>query len=265
MTGAHPGGSQAVNPGAAFWHARYRQQARWTADLRSALLRGASLPTPARLLEVGSGTGVITSDLVGRGLGSIFGLEVDQGSNVFAARYAPQVRFVTGDALRMPFRDAAFDACLCHFVVLWMRDPERMLEEMRRVTAPGGWVACLAEPDYGGRIDYPEVLEPIGRLQAQALRRQGAQPMTGRRLLGLLTRAGLQQVTAGVLGGEWAADHDLEPNSLEWDTLRADLAGTAEETLIPQLEAADRSARADRSRILYVPTFYAHGRVPLPG
>ena len=31
---------------------------------------------------------------------------------------------------------------------------------------------ALAEPDYGGRIDYPEQLGHIGRWQAQALRKQ---------------------------------------------------------------------------------------------
>ena len=95
---------------------------------------------------------------------------------------------------------------------------------MRRVTRPGGWVLAMAEPDYGGRIDYPEDLIYLGELQETALRRQGAETRLGRRLSALFHAAGLQEVETGVLGGQWRDAPSLEDLAREWEVLEVDLA-----------------------------------------
>jgi len=46
--------------------------------------------------------------------------------------------FVAGDALRLPFRDAAFDAVTISFGLRNVSEPGAALAEMRRVTRPGG-------------------------------------------------------------------------------------------------------------------------------
>src|SRR5579859_2412369 len=48
------------------------------------------------------------------------------------------VRFVGGDALRLPFRDRAFDAVTISFGLRNVADPDAALAEMLRVTRPGG-------------------------------------------------------------------------------------------------------------------------------
>ncbi len=48
------------------------------------------------------------------------------------------VSFVAGDALRLPFRDGAFDAVTISFGLRNVADPGAALAEMRRVTRPGG-------------------------------------------------------------------------------------------------------------------------------
>jgi demethylmenaquinone methyltransferase/2-methoxy-6-polyprenyl-1,4-benzoquinol methylase len=48
------------------------------------------------------------------------------------------VSFVAGDALRLPFRDAAFDAVTISFGLRNVADPVAALAEMRRVARPGG-------------------------------------------------------------------------------------------------------------------------------
>ena len=63
-------------------------------------------------------------------------------------------------------------------------------------------LAC-AEPDYGGRIDYPDELSEIGRLQMMSLARQGANPQVGRKLKAILREAGIREVEVGILGGQW--------------------------------------------------------------
>ena len=49
--------------------------------------------------------------------------------------------FVAGDALRLPFRDGAFDAVTISFGLRNVADPVAGLAEMRRVTRPGGRLA----------------------------------------------------------------------------------------------------------------------------
>src|SRR6266704_1342805 len=49
-----------------------------------------------------------------------------------------RLSFVAGDALRLPFRDAAFDAVTISFGLRNVADPGAALAEMARVTRPGG-------------------------------------------------------------------------------------------------------------------------------
>jgi len=49
-----------------------------------------------------------------------------------------QLSFVAGDALRLPFRDEAFDAVTISFGLRNVASPGAALAEMRRVTRPGG-------------------------------------------------------------------------------------------------------------------------------
>jgi demethylmenaquinone methyltransferase/2-methoxy-6-polyprenyl-1,4-benzoquinol methylase len=51
---------------------------------------------------------------------------------------AGSVGLVAGDALRLPFRDAAFDAVTISFGLRNVASPAAALAEMRRVTRPGG-------------------------------------------------------------------------------------------------------------------------------
>jgi demethylmenaquinone methyltransferase/2-methoxy-6-polyprenyl-1,4-benzoquinol methylase len=48
------------------------------------------------------------------------------------------VRFVAGDALRLPFADESFDAVTISFGIRNVSDTVQALAEMRRVTKPGG-------------------------------------------------------------------------------------------------------------------------------
>ncbi len=51
---------------------------------------------------------------------------------------AGPVRFVAGDALRLPFGDGSFDAVTISFGLRNVADPDAALAEMLRVTRPGG-------------------------------------------------------------------------------------------------------------------------------
>jgi SAM-dependent methyltransferase len=238
------------------WDARYRQQAAWTRPLRQYLYERLGLEQARGVLDLGCGTGALLPELVAASSGPVHGLDIDPAALIQARQSAPQALLALGDAHHLPYPDHHFDLTVCHFVLLWLSDPARALDELVRVTHPGGFVVALAEPDYGGRIDHPDELARLGELQAEALQRQGADPRLGRRLPGLFRRAGLREVESGILGAQWSGPGQDDPG-LEWDVLRQDLGPLPG---LDDLEQIDRQARADGQRVLYVPTFYAFGR-----
>jgi len=247
-----------------WWHARFVQQARWTQELRQYLYGRTGLTEGVRLLEVGCGTGALLPDFVNRTpQGNVYGLDIAKAFLALASQNAPQARLTQGDAHRLPYAGNSFDVTACHFLLLWVHNPIQVIKEMRRVTRPGGLILLLAEPDYGGRIDFPLEFAQLGRWQEQALRKQGADPTIGRRLAGLLHRADLQEVETGVLGGQWSAPPRIEAWQSEWQVLEADLADVVPQENLEQLRSLDAAAWESGERILYVPTFYAWGRVPL--
>jgi ubiquinone/menaquinone biosynthesis C-methylase UbiE len=243
------------------WHLRFQQQARWTESVRAHLFLRAGLHAARRILEVGCGTGAVTASAAQKNPAmEIFGADIDLPRLRFARGHDPAGVYVCGDALRLPFRDGAFDLAFCHYLLLWVGGPERAVREMARVTRRGGWVAAMAEPDYDARIDTPAPLAEIGRRQTESLRRQGADPAVGRRLAEIFSAAGIRLLENGVLESRPAADAPSDAEAdLERKVLREDIGDGVSETELNAYLAADRAARANRERVLFIPTYYAAG------
>ena len=101
----------------------------------------------------------------------------------------------------------------------------------------------------------------LGGLQTEAIRKQGADPQTGRKLGWMFAQAGLSEIEVGVLGGQWRVDLSENEWELEWQVLRQDLGDILSEAAWQAVEEDGRNAYQSGSRILYVPTFYAWGRM----
>src|SRR4030065_2710935 len=172
-------------------HKRYQQQAKWTQNLRDYVFNQIGIDKSARILEVGCGTGVILHELTQVSQGYIFGLDIDYKSTQMTHNSLPTTSILTGNGVNLPYRPGSFDVTVCHFLLLWVNNPLQVVKEMSRVTRSGGFVLALAEPDYGGRIDFPNPLSQIGSWQAAALREQGANPNIGRELRTLFSKANL--------------------------------------------------------------------------
>lgn len=250
------------------WHNRFLQQAGWTRQLRRYLLERLQIAPAVRILEVGCGTGAITASLAEDTPARVYGLDLNLSFLHLARqsdpgnRIAAGTRFTAGDALWLPFAGGQFQAVVCHFFLLWVPRAAGVLGEMARVACPGGAVIAFAEPDYGGRIDHPPALAELGRLQAVALRRQGADPDMGRQLSGLFHAAGLRDIETGLLGAQWQGSPSREAIDSEWAILEDDLAGSLPPTRLRELRQADDAARQSGQRVLFVPTFYALGFKP---
>ncbi len=248
------------NPCSKDWHAWFSVQAGWTWSARTWLYQQAGLAQARAVLEVGCGTGVVAGELACIISARVVGLDVDSEMLSFARRQRHGATCVQGDARVLPFSDGAFDAVVCHYLLLWLADPALAVREMARVVRPAGCVLACAEPDYGGRVDHPPEMASLGRLQAEALRQQGADPELGRRLGELFVAAGLQ-ATVGVMAGRW--DFPASPDDgfeAEWSMRERDLAGLLPREELRRLRSTDRQALVDGRRILFVPTFYALGK-----
>ena len=245
------------------WHQHYTYQTLWTRSLGQYLFRRTGISQSSTVLEVGCGTGAVLNEMVQPFARKIVGLDIDTQYLSYAQKMLPDARYIQADAHTLPLAGHTFDAAICHFLLLWVKDPLAVLSEMARTTRHGGFVIALAEPDYGGRIDYPNELAILGKLQANSLEKQGADPLMGRKLRSLFYRCGLEQVATGVLSGEWSAGSNPSEFESEWQIISSDMSWNNEmDDQLQKLHDADFRAREAGERVLFVPTFWAYGRVP---
>lgn len=104
-----------------------------------------------KALDVATGTGDLALDLLEAGAESVIGLDFAPPMIEAAQRKAanePRARFMVGDAMRLPFDDATFDACTVSFGLRNMADYQAALNEMSRVLRPGGRLVCLELTPY---------------------------------------------------------------------------------------------------------------------
>jgi SAM-dependent methyltransferase len=169
--------------------------------LRRAFLRLAGIRPGMRVLDVGCGTGVVTRDVCARvgPRGTVVGLDPSRAfiararSRARAARLLGRCTFRVGDGLRLPFAGGTFDAALAVTVLLHVARGDRILEEMVRVTRPGGRVAVL-DQDYGTlALDLPDRALTRRIVEGHAARYY-ADPWSGRTLGRRLRAAGLKGV-----------------------------------------------------------------------
>jgi demethylmenaquinone methyltransferase/2-methoxy-6-polyprenyl-1,4-benzoquinol methylase len=127
-------------------------------DRRWRRLTAQSVAAPgARVLDACCGTGDLAIACAHEGA-VVTGLDFSERMLERARRKAPELEWVSGDALALPFGDAAFDGATVGFGVRNVEDLERGLRELRRVLRPGGRVGIL-------EITRPRgVLAPFYRL-----------------------------------------------------------------------------------------------------
>ncbi len=240
------------------WHAQFTRQARWTRAVRNQLYRRVNLLRAGRVLDVGCGTGVITEEMAARCKGQVIGVDVDPAMIAFAQDHGGRAEYRVGDAHQLDFPDGHFDVVACHFLLMWVSDPLSAVREMARVTRPGGAVLACAEPDYGGRIDYPEEL-PLARWQAEALRREGADPFIGRKLPALFAQMELS-ADVGVIPSLWDDEALRAEFQAEWALMERTLAERVSEDELRYYRQVDWQAIEDGQRLIFMPIFYAVGR-----
>jgi arsenite methyltransferase len=158
------------------------------AQLTERLGRILNLGSDTRVLDVAAGRGDGTLELAARFGCEIVGLDYGR-RNVEAAKYragerglADRVSFYCGDAERLPFADASFDAVVCECALCTFPNKPSAAAEFARVLRPGGrvgisdlvrrsalprelegleaWIACIA--DARPLEEYSALLTGVG-------------------------------------------------------------------------------------------------------
>ncbi len=144
----------------------------WTGPV----LDAAAVAPGQRVLDVACGTGVLARDAVARvgDAGAVVGLDRNQGMLDVAQGLSDQVDWRLGQAEAMPFADAAFDAVVSQFGLMFFEDRAAALREMVRVLRPGGtlavavWASLDVTPGYAEMVNILQRL--FGDTAADALR-----------------------------------------------------------------------------------------------
>jgi demethylmenaquinone methyltransferase/2-methoxy-6-polyprenyl-1,4-benzoquinol methylase len=124
----------------------FGQDPRW----RRAMVDRVRAAPGDRVLDVATGTGLVARELVRRYGCSVVGL--DQSQEMLAGarsrlaaspRLAARIELVQGEAERLPFADAEFDALTFTYLLRYVDDPRATLRELARVVRAGGTIASL--------------------------------------------------------------------------------------------------------------------------
>jgi demethylmenaquinone methyltransferase/2-methoxy-6-polyprenyl-1,4-benzoquinol methylase len=128
------------------------------------------------ILDVASGTAGVAIELAKRTGGTVVGVDLTEqmlrqgAANVAASAAAGRILLVAGQAERLPFADAAFDALTFSYLLRYVDDPQATLTELGRVVKPGGVMASLEFGVPAGPVWHPSWLAytrlmlPVGGL-----------------------------------------------------------------------------------------------------
>jgi ubiquinone/menaquinone biosynthesis C-methylase UbiE len=203
----------------------------------------------SRVLDVGCGPAsdtIALADRVGRD-GFVIGIDSDKSMIAEAERRAisagvgERVRHRTVNTLQLPFCDGEFDAVRCERTFQFLETPEIAMQEIVRVTKPGGTVV-VADVDWAaGTIDTPHPRTEV-ILQDVLARSVLPNGYAGRTLFRLMKQAGLANVATEL--------HPFSLNSLPMIRLVAQLDYAEEVALDAGLLSAEEIEqwRADLER-----------------
>ncbi len=106
---------------------------------RIATVRAVDPKPGERVLDIAAGTGTSSVALAKSGA-EVIALDFSAGMVEEGRKRHPDLTFVQGDAMKLPFADGEFDAVTISFGLRNVQQPKVAIAEMRRVLKPGGRV-----------------------------------------------------------------------------------------------------------------------------
>ncbi|MBP6716864.1 MAG: GNAT family N-acetyltransferase [Acidobacteria bacterium] len=134
-----------------------RYMGRWSQLAGRAFIEWLNAPPGWRWLDVGCGNGAFTEMLIERCAPStVHGIDPSEAQIAYAQTRTTtrMAEFQQGNAMALPFADAAFDAAVMPLVIAFVPDPAKGVAEMVRVVRSGGIVAAYMWDQAGGGFPY---------------------------------------------------------------------------------------------------------------
>lgn len=241
---------------------KLERQALETTEERHPIYIEAGLKDARLVLDVGCGSGIVTRDIANHTNGRVVAIDdsLDMVETAKKVLDDMDVELLIGDAQNLPFKDSSFDIALCNLVLMWAPNPPLVIKEMSRVVKKNGKVVASLEPDFGGKLHWPENerVDPI--FAGEAIRKRGGDPHIGRKLRMFFVRAGLK--TEVGIGDKriWSCEEDrasyLHSKDFYWNMLRKN--GLSEEEIKKWEEEYLRSLD-EGIQLNFFPQFYAIG------
>ncbi|MFG2530443.1 class I SAM-dependent methyltransferase [Streptomyces sp. NPDC048516] len=178
------------------------------------LLDAAGVAGGARVLDVGTGTGSAAAAACVRGA-RVVAVDAEPDMARRAARAVPGACVHIGALPQLPYADGQFDAVVGNLVLNHVGRPRAALDELRRVTRPGGRIALTlwAAPAAPGQALLGRAVQAAGVSRPSFLPPLAPEddfPRTAEGLVDLLREAGLAEAACRPVS--W--DHHTTP--VEW-------------------------------------------------
>jgi len=128
-------------------------QAIETAEERIPLYLKIGIKDANLVLDVGCGPGMVTRDIAHLTKSKVYAIDNSKYMIKVAKTVLKDYKNVElreGEASNLPFDDCMFDIVTCNLLLMWAKNPQKVVNEMARVTKTGGIVLASLEPDYGG-------------------------------------------------------------------------------------------------------------------
>lgn len=241
-------------------------QALETAEERLPLYLEVGLKDAELILDVGCGSGFVTRDIAHLTKGNVVGVDGSHSLIKVAKGILKEYKnteLYIGNGQQLPFKDNSFDVVTCNLVLMWADDPQKVVIEMARVAKPRGKVLASLEPDYGGKLHWPENKKVDQVFAGEAIRKKGGDPHIGRKLRALFVTAGLETKLGIGNSRIWSCEEDkryyLHSRDYYIKILRD--AGISEDK-IDQWEYEYLKSLDDGIQLNFFPQFYAIGTKP---
>ncbi len=229
-----------------------------------------------RVLDAGCGSGQITRTIAAvLPQGKATGVDrepryIDYARRRADAKGPPNIDFVEGNLLALPFEKDSFDVVWSKHVLQWMANPAGALDEFARVVRPGGRVIAA---NFDGFMLQHSPEDPVVQASVQrwfdaAKAEMGFDNWIGRKLPSLFLAAGLTDIRVDTipdkaysgLGGDAERLWNID---VQWNAVHpfSVLVFGSEESA-REMQKRFRERFADPKVYFHCTMFYVEGRVP---
>ena len=170
---------------------------RWSRLAGNKFLDWLDPPPGLKWIDIGCGNGAFTELLIERCAPvEVEGIDPSEGQLAFARTRpgAQAARFQIGDAMALPFDPATFDAAVMALVIVFVPEPSKGIDEMKRVVRPGGLIATYVWDMVDGGFPIDPILDEMRAMNISYPRPPQVDASRMDALVALWKNAGLQAV-----------------------------------------------------------------------